>query len=311
MSLTPGLRLRPGLPGPVRFLFSLVLLLALGAPASAQPADTLSTDDGWRSSLVAHFAATQAAYSNWQEGGINALSVSSKADGTFDRVMGRVLLRQEAAFAFAVLKQDTLELRKADDLIRYAIQADLLNDGNLYPSAKFTARSQIAAGFDYSPTLDEYPVLPFTPGEALKVSAFAAPATLSQSLGVVYAPGGGFRARTGLGLKETIVGIERLRPVYGNDLDETVRVQAGLDAELGLERPLMENVFLKSRLTAFQAFNQVGDQAPDVLFENTLTLKVNDLLNVTLDAATLYDRDVSDELQLRESFAVGVSFALL
>ena len=295
----------------MRRLLVLPLLVALAAPAWSQPSDTLRAADGWRSSLVTQLAATQAAYSNWQEGGVNALSLSSKADGTFDRVVGRVLVRQEAAFAFAVLKQDTLELRKADDLVRYAVQADLLNDGVLYPSAKLTARSQLAAGFDYAPDPDEYPTLAVLAGEPLKVSSFAAPATLTQSLGVVYAPGGGFRARTGVGLKETVVAIERLRPVYGNAPDEAVRLQAGVDAELGLERALMENVLLKSRLTAFQAFNQVGDQAPDVLFENTLTLKVNDLLNVTLDAATLYDRDVTDEIQLRESLAVGVSFVLL
>ena len=295
----------------MRRLLVLPLLVALAAPAWSQPSDTLRAADGWRSSLVTQLAATQAAYSNWQEGGVNALSLSSKADGTFDRVVGRVLVRQEAAFAFAVLKQDTLELRKADDLVRYAVQADLLNDGVLYPSAKLTARSQLAAGFDYAPDPDEYPTLAVLAGEPLKVSSFAAPATLTQSLGVVYAPGGGFRVRTGVGLKETVVAIERLRPVYGNAPDEPVRLQAGVDAELGLERALMENVLLKSRLTAFQAFNQVGDQAPDVLFENTLTLKVNDLLNVTLDAATLYDRDVTDEIQLRESLAVGVSFVLL
>ena len=85
----------------------------------------------------------------------------------------------------------------------------------------------------------------------------------------------------------------------------------GLDAELGLDRELMENVRLKSRLSAFQAFGQVGDEAPDVLFENVLLLKVNDLLNVRLDAAALYDADVSPDVQFREVVSVGVSVALL
>lgn len=288
-----------------------VLGLLWAAPGIAQPADTLAAEDGWRSTLVAQLAGSQAAYANWQEGGIDALALSARADGTFDRVFGRVLLRQEGAFLFALLRQDTLDLRKADDLIRYAVQADLRNDGDFHPSARFTARSQLAAGFDYSPDAADYPSLAVVPGEALKVSAFAAPAQLTQSLGVVWAPGGGFTARTGLGLKETIVAIERLRPVFGNALDEAVRVQAGLDGELRLERELIENVLLKSRLTSFQAFNQVGDVAPDVLFENTLALKVNDLLTVTLDAAQVYDRDISADWQRRQSLAVGVTVSLL
>ena len=134
---------------------------------------------------------------------------------------------------------------------------------------------------------------------------------LSQSAGVVYDPGGGFTARTGLGLKETVVSIERLRPVYGNAPDESVRLQAGLDAELRYKHAVWENVALTSRLMAFQAFNQIGNVAPDVLFENRLTMKVNPILNVTVDAAALFDRDVSDEVQLRESLAVGLAFSLL
>lgn len=296
----------------MRLRHTLALLgLLLAAPAFAQPADTLVAADGWRSSLVAQVAGNQASYANWQEGGVDALSVGASADGAFDRVVGRVLLRQEGVFKFALLKQDTLDLRKADDLIRYAIQADLRNEGDVHPSARFTARSQVASGFDYGPDPADYPTLTIVPGEALQVSAFAAPAQLTQSLGVVWAPGGGFTARTGLGLKETIVGIERLRPVYGNALDQAVRVQAGLDGELRLEREVMENVLFKSRLTSFQAFNQIGDAAPDLLFENTLALKVNSLLNVTLDAAQVYDRDISADLQRRQSLAVGLAVSLL
>ena len=138
-----------------------------------------------------------------------------------------------------------------------------------------------------------------------------APLYLTQSAGIAYRPGGGFRARVGLGLKETVVRIERLRPVYGNALDEPVRVEAGLDAEAVYEGPLVENVRLRSRLSTFQAFGAVGEAAPDALFENTLVLKVNRLLNVTVEAAALYDADVSADVQFREVLAVGVSFDLL
>jgi hypothetical protein len=174
-------------------------------------------------------------------------------------------------------------------------------------------RSQFAPGYDYSPSADDYPSLAdvIVPGQELKVSDAFAPLVMSQSVGLAYRPGSGFVARTGLALKEIVVGIERLRPVHGNALDQPVRVQAGLDAEVGVDRELMENVRLQSRLSAFQAFGQVGDEAPDVLFENALLLKVNDLLNVRLDAAALYDADVSPDVQLREVVSVGVSVPLL
>ena len=289
-----------------------LLALALFATsASAQDADTLTAADGWRSSLVASLAGNQASYSNWQEGGINAVAVTASAEGAFDRVVGRVLTTQRTRLALGVLRQDTLDFRKAIDVARYAVSAELATDDPFRPTASFSARSQFAPGYDYSPTEEDYPTLPIIPGHELKVSDAFSPLVLTQSAGVAYRPGNGFLARTGLALKETIVAIDRLRPVFGNGPDQAVRTEVGIDAEVGIEREVMENVILRSRLYGFQAFGQIGNEAPDVLFENTLVLKVNDLLNVTIDGAALYDADISGDLQLRESVAVGIAVALL
>lgn len=288
--------------------------LALGVlstPCAAQEADTLTAADGWRSTLTAALAGNQAAFSNWQEGGVDALAATATADGTFDRVVGRVLTSQRVQLAFGVLRQDTLDVRKATDLARYRVRAELRSPCRFSPVASFTARSQFAPGFDYSPDESDYPSLTVVPGEALKVSDALSPLVLTQSAGVAYRPGAGVVVRTGLGLKETVVSIRRLRPVHGNAIDQVARVEAGLDAEVTLERDLMENVRLRSRLFSFQGFGQIGGDAPDVLLENTLTLKVNDLLNVTVDAAAVYDADVSDDVQIREVLAVGVAFDLL
>lgn len=292
-------------------IHSVLFLLILGAPAFAQEADTLAAADGWRSSLVATLAGNQAAYVNWQEGGINAIASTASVDGLFDRVVGRVFTSQNLRLAYGVLRQDTLDVRKANDVVRYGASAELASASPVRPTASVSVRTQFAPGYDYAPDSSDYPTLDITPGQELKVSDAAAPLVLTQSAGVAYRPGTGFVARTGLALKETVVGITRLRPVYGNALDQAVRTEVGVDAELLLERDVMENVRLRSRLYAFQAFGQIGNDAPDVLFENTLLLKVNDLLNVTIDAAALYDADISEDLQLRESLAVGVSFQLL
>ena len=288
-----------------------LLAFLLTVAASAQEADTLTVDDGWRSSLVASLTGNQASFSNWQEGGVDALAATASLDGSFDRVVGAFLMTQDLRLALGVLRQDTLDIRKAIDVARYEATAEVNSERAIRPAAAFLFRTQFAPGYDFTPTADEYPSLVVVPGEELKVSDAFAPLVMSQSVGLAYRPGGGFVARTGLALKETVVSIERLRPVHGNALDHPVRVQAGLDAELGLDRELMENVRLKSRLSAFQAFGQVGDEAPDVLFENVLLLKVNDLLNVRLDAAALYDADVSPDVQFREVVSVGVSVALL
>jgi len=290
-----------------------ILALLFAVAAHAQDADTLTAADGWRSALVASLTGNQASFSNWQEGGIDALAATASLEGSFDRVVGTFLTTQDLRLAFGVLRQDTLELRKAIDVARYEATAEVNSERAVRLAAAVLFRSQFAPGYDYSPSADDYPSLVdvIVPGQELKVSDAFAPLVMSQSVGLAYRPGSGFVARTGLALKEIVVGIERLRPVHGNALDQPVRVQAGLDAEVGVDRELMENVRLQSRLSAFQAFGQVGDEAPDVLFENALLLKVNDLLNVRLDAAALYDADVSPDVQLREVVSVGVSVPLL
>ncbi|WP_412067705.1 DUF3078 domain-containing protein [Rubrivirga sp. IMCC43871] len=291
-------------------LVSLVLAVLLAPAVLAQEADTLAAADGWRSSLVATLAGNQSSFSNWQEGGVDALAATASVDGTFDRVVGRVFTAQSLRLAYGVLRQDTLEMRKAVDVARYELAAELKTSKALRPALGFSARTQFAPGYDYSPEVGEYPSLVIVPGEPLQVSGPLAPLVLGQTIGAAYRPAQGVVGRLGLGLKETVVTIERFRPVFGNALDEAVRVEAGLDAAISIDRQVMENVTLRSSLTAFESFSGF-DEAPDVLFENALLLTVNDFLNVRLAADALYDADVSQDVQLRETLSVGLTLALL
>jgi len=290
----------------------LVLLAALvGVPVFAQDADTLTADDGWRRALIATLAGNQATFSNWQEGGVDALAATASLDGRFDRVVGVVLTKQSLRMALGVLQQDTLSVRKALDVARYAASAEVMHGHAVRPAASLTVRTQFAPGYDYSPDSTKYPSLVVVPGQSLKISDAFSPLILSQTAGIAWAPGGGFVARVGLGLKETVVAIPRLREVQGNAPDQAARIEAGVSTELLLKRPLMDNVSIESRLTSFQGFGQLGQTAPDALFETTLLLKVNTLLNVTIDTAAMYDADVSPDVQLREALSVGISVGIL
>lgn len=290
-----------------------LVLFFVAAPLAAQPSapDTLEASDGWIRDLGLQFAGSQAQYRNWQEGGVDALALSVQSEGVFYRVSGNIRQAHELRLSLGAIKQDTLSARKADDIARYAVGVEYETGSPFRPSFGASAKTQFLAGYDYSPDAGEYPELPREDDGTVQVSAALAPLFLTQSAGVVYDPGGGFTSRLGLGLKETVVTVERFRPLFGNDADQPVRVEAGLDAELRFRREVVENVTLISRLTAFQAFNQIGNAEPDVLFENRVRMRVNDLLNVTLDGALLFDRDIDEEVQLRQSLAVGLAFSLI
>ncbi|MCH8031092.1 MAG: DUF3078 domain-containing protein [Bacteroidetes bacterium] len=298
----------------LRSLLAVTLFVVLAAALHAQDEDPppLTQSDGWQSSVLASLAASQAAYSNWQEGGINALAFNSGAAGRFERVLGAFKQVHNLDLEFGQFKLDTLAFRKAADLIRYAFALQYQATGVFQPTFALEARSQFAQGFDYNPEPMDYPAsLPVVAGQQLQVSAFGSPAYLTQIVGVTYDPGSWYTARFGVGVKETIVSIERLRPVYGNALDESVRVEAGLDLAIQAQRQIMENVVWTSRLGAFQAVNQFGTSAPDTIFENDIAMKVNDFLSVNLGVVTMFDRDVSQNLQFKELLSLGVSFTLL
>ncbi len=297
-------------------LVLLLSLLALAGPARAQEEEEpLTQAEGWRSTLNGQLAFSQAAYSNWQEGGLDALSFTTGATGRFARLIGRFKQTHNARLAYGLVKQDTLQFRKATDVIRYAFELQYTGTGVLQPTLATDIRTQFAPGFEYDPSAATYPVLDslgfLVPGERLKVSDFFAPAIWTQSLGVTYDPDRWYTARLGFAVKETIVLIDRLRPVYGNALGESVRVEAGIEFLAEAQRELFENVFFQSRLSLFEAFNQVGDAAPDLVFENLLTLKVNDWLNTNLEFVTLYDEDTIDEIQLKEVLSIGVAISFL
>lgn len=290
------------------FVFLLLVICAGFAPhLYAQEATPDSLLGLWRTEATGQLAATQAGFQNWQGGGINTLAFSTGVKGKAKRGSERVEQVYQARLSFGLVKQDTLDFRKAEDLILLAATYQYKGDGffqRFRPTVAADLRTQFAEGFNYDENPfegeDEVPV---------QVSAFFAPATLTQSLGLTYQPADWITQRVGLGAKETVVRIERLRPLYGVDLDQTVRLEAGLEAFTEVDKEIFDNVVYQSKLGLFAAFNQV-DQ-PDALWENLITMKVNDWLNVSFEAVTLYDRDISKDVQIKEVLSLGVSFSLL
>lgn len=303
----------------MHFRLTTLLLLSCVIAAVASPAwaqddeEPLTEAEGWRTNLIGQLAFNQAAYSNWQEGGLDALAFTASTTGQFARLLGAFKQTHDARLAFGVVKQDTLQLRKAVDVIRYAFQLQYTGTGDFQPTFATDIRTQFTAGFDYDPDPETYPTLTdrIVPGERLKVADFFAPAIWTQSLGITYDPDQWYKARLGFATKETFVLIDRLREVYGNAPDEAVRLQAGLDFLAEVQKELFPNVYLTSRLSLFQAFNQLNEAAPDAVFENILQLKVNDWLNTNIEFVALYDKETIDEVQLKEVLSIGIAIAFL
>ncbi len=292
----------PFLPVPFRLLLALALLPVFSA--AAQDPDTLGR---WNQSLAGTVNASQAAYSNWTQGGVNAIAVTAIVNGQATRQTLMWGQTHKLQLGYGVVKQDTLSLRKAEDMIRLETSLRYRGEGffrRFRPTVAVAFRSQFAAGYNYDKN-------PFKDGRTppVQVSAFMAPATITQAVGLTYEPVNWFRQRVGLGGKQTVVAVPTLRTLYNMSEDKLMRVEAGLESRTEVDADLAENIHLTSSLGLFAAFNR--PDMPDVTWDNEIRMKVNSWLSTNLQVALLFDRDQSARAQIKEVLSLGVSIIMI
>lgn len=296
----------------------LVCILSVFSPsfAHADDDDKIKSSDeakdslvvsSWTADIIARILASQTGTQNWVEDGRNAMNSTLRFDIKLKQSTEKWEQVHESRFAMGVVKLDTLDFRKADDEIRIRSTFRYQGDGffkHLNPTIATDFSTQFAAGFNYNKN-------PFDDGRPapVKVSGFFAPATFAQTIGLTYAPAESFRSRFGVGAKQTIVGIERVRPLYNLPVDQSTRVEMGFESRTQIDKKVFENVHLKSSLGLFAAFNK--PDLPDLLWENQVNMKVNKWLGVNMEFKALYDRDISQALQLKESFSLGIVYDLI
>ncbi len=287
-------------------------VLVLAATARAQtPADTTQS---WQTRLVANLSATQAGFNNWQGGGVNSLALSTGLNGEAARTAGGWAQKYTLRMAIGVVKQDTLDFRKAEDVIRLASNLQYQGEDGFFshfsPTLAMSIRTQFTEGFNFDkdPIFEKEQVgVPRTP--PVKVSDFFSPAILQQSLGMTYNPNKWFTQRFGVAAKETVVLIERLRVLYGVDPADAVRFELGVEAVTDFDKEVFKNVRYTSTLGLFTSFNK--PETPDLLWENLINMKVNSWLQVNFEFVALLDKDLSDRFQIKEVLSVGIAYVLL
>lgn len=294
-------------------LLALVLLLlttlVINAPLFAQENSSKvdSTANMWKPEVVGKLAGSQAGFQNWAEGGVNTLVFTVGIDGKAERQSSNWKQKITSKLSFGLVKQDTLAFRKAEDLIRITATFGYTGKGfldKLRPTIAFQARTQFAPGFNFEKN-------PFGDGRKppVKVSDFMSPGTFTQSIGLAYQVRPWISQRLGIGGKETVVMLKDLRTLYTLNRDETVRLEIGLEAFTDIDKEIFKNVFLKSTLGLFAAFNK--PESPDFIWENVLNMKVNSWLQVNFEWSALYDSDISSKAQLKEVFSVGISYHII
>jgi len=280
-------------------------------PGEGPAADTAGAE--WNSEVTGKISASQAAYKDWQEGGLNSLSLSTSLDAATERQGKNWEQAYDLRLAIGFIDQENQKLRKSEDQIRLQSNLQYRGDGffrQFNPTVAADLRTQFAIGFDYSD--NPYPEGNPRAGREppVRTSSFFAPATITESLGLTYNPYEQLSLRFGAASKQTIIREPDFRVLYGVDEDNLVRAEAGAEFAANLDQRLSENIRYQSQLNLFLALNQL-ENPPDGIWENVINMEVNNWLTTDLQFVALFDKDTSDAIQLKEVISVGVTFTLL
>ncbi|HSR52627.1 MAG TPA: DUF3078 domain-containing protein, partial [Acidobacteriota bacterium] len=164
------------------------LLFILGTTtgwAQDVPADTGAVP-AWQTDLTGRLSGSQTGFQNWTEGGVNVVSLALGLDGTATHITDGWKQTHQLKVAFGLVKQDTLDFRKAEDIIRISSSFQYAGDGFFRifnPTIAVSERTQFTEGFNF----DKDP-LGLGRETPVKVSDFFSPGVFTQSIGLTYQP---------------------------------------------------------------------------------------------------------------------------
>jgi hypothetical protein len=273
----------------------ILLLCAAAAAAEAKLPDSTQAAavSPWKHTMIISTNITQVSFTDWVQGGENALAYALFLEGKSSYAEGMIDWVNSYKFGFGQAKLGSQGIRKTDDKIDLESVLTYKMGTYVNPYASASLKTQFSEGVTYDAA-----------GIATPVSSFFDPAYLTQSVGVGYQPLPEVKTRMGVGIREIVT-----KKYTGYSNGKEVEVDGGLESITELGWTVMENVVLNSKLELFSPMKQL-DQIL-VRSDNTLAAKVNKFLSVNLNVQFLNDPKVQARTQIKQTLALGFSYTLL
>ncbi len=279
----------------MRSTLALTFLILATLPASAQQTatpDTTAPKFGWKNSLVAGLTLTQVAFTDWAQGGDNALAYTFSADGKSEDDEQVTNWSNIYKFAFGQARLGSQGIRKTDDIIDLASVFTYKLGTYINPYASATLKSQFAKGYKYDAT-----------GASTEVSKFFDPAYLTQSAGFGYQPITEVKTRLGVGLREIIT--QDFNQYAGGN---KTLVNGGLESVTSVEWKADDNILFSSQLELFSPFKKMDEIV--VRGTATLTMKVTKYITSVASVQVINEKQITPRTQIKETIALGLSYTL-
>ena len=254
----------------------------------------------WKHTVVAGLTLTQASYTNWAQGGENALAYTATLDGKSVRDVEQTNWSNGYKIAYGQTRLGSKGLRKTDDKIDLESVLTYKKGTYINPYASATFKSQFDDGYKYDDVTNT----------KVKISSKFDPMYLTQAVGVGYQPIAQLKTRLGAALREVYSnGFAYADDASTTPTIETSKVEGGLESVTDVEWKFADNMLFTSKLEMFAPFNEIDVVV--VRSDNTLSAKVNQYVSVVLNVQLINDKNVTARTQIKEALALGISYTLL
>lgn len=288
-------------------LSSLLFFITIYATAQNDTPKTEETpkDTAWTFEGLSSFNFTQGSVKHWAQGGEDFFSALLLNDYTISYDKNKASWENTFNYKLGGTQQGSgkFNQRKTEDNFEFNSKFGYeISNKNLFFSNVVNFKTQFIQGYEYP---DE--------DSRVEISEFLNPAYL------VVATGFEYKYKKMLSIlvspisgKATIVTDTLFSQTYGLDAGETFRAEMGAYIKINFKKEIMKNVRLQS---SFEVFNNYFEDPytlksnTDMDWQTTINFKVNEYIKAVLFAHLMWNSEVIQRVQIKETLGIGVSYS--
>ncbi len=266
-----------------------------------------------------HLGFSQTYLNNWEKGGKSAISslVVLKGFANYRRADGKVKWDNSGELRNGWVRPGGKdeELQKNDDKFEITSRFGVSAYKKWYYSSEFNFNTQLFNGYVYPKVKNPAPI-----------SGFLAPSRLFFKVGMEYKPSKDFSVLLSpLTLKNVYVRDTSLynQTKFGIDANDNSFWEPGLNADVFFRKSLKENISYETKYKMFINYKEPFRKF-DLNWENTVSVKLNEFVNMRFLLHLIYDDDVKypvfdsggtkigekTKLQVKEYFSIGFTYKI-
>ncbi len=276
----------------------LIVFMFISVNVFSQPHDSTLVE-GWNPYGVVGLNLSQVAFENWTQGGSNALAFVGYTN------LGLAYLDQPWKWksllkaSYGRTNIEDVGYRTTDNEIYFESVLSRHIGWAVDPYFALTVRTAITKGYDYK-------VEP-----AVQIVNLFDPGYVTEALGFLYEPNESFSSRLGIAIQQTFA--NDFAALYSDDPEtlneiEKLKFETGLESVTGTKVDFMENMQYASFLRLFTRFDKLD--VWDVRWDNIITAKVNEYINVNFAVVVVHEISQSRKTQLKEALQIGIVYTL-